>query len=179
MSGRIKYGETYESIAQNITPYLNNCRYKALYKPSLYPRWWDATITIYNRYEDKETNIVKWYKNVLDNCFLKNADNKTIIGQTVLETNNIIARIPENENYKSFGEWINISSGISDYFTLRQGDIIVEGEIDDKIDEYAAGKRSSDLLSKYKEKGVCLVISGYQKNIGAGRIAPHYYVSGE
>ncbi|MCH5210436.1 MAG: hypothetical protein J1F01_05665 [Oscillospiraceae bacterium] len=145
-----------------------------------YPRWWNTTITLYNRYEEKETNLVTWRKTIIDGCFLKNANNKVSVGQTVLETNEILVRIPESDKFKPYGEMISdVKNLTGDYFTLNRGDIIIKGAVDDDIDEYAKGKKSTDLLSKYKEIGVCLQINNWQDNTGVGRVAPHYYVSGE
>ena len=145
-----------------------------------YPRWWDTTITLYNRYEDAATSLVTWHRTVIHGCFMKNANNKVSIGQTVLETNNIIVRIPESDKFKPYGEWINTPNDLmGDVFTLHQGDIIVKGEVDDDINEYASGKRATDFMDKYKNLGVCLTVSDWQDNTGVGRVAPHYYVSGE
>ena len=36
-----------------------------------YPSWWDTTITIYNKYENTQTQLVVWHKHVLHNCFWK------------------------------------------------------------------------------------------------------------
>lgn len=177
-TGRIKYAETYESIASNIFSYLpNKSMWAAQY--SLYPIWWDTTITIYNKFEDPNTQLITWYKNVLPNNFWKNSHNKINVGQTILETNNIILRVPENNFFKEYGQWLLV--GTSDrinYFTFNQGDIIVKGEVEDIINEYETGHRSTDLLSKYKNQGDCFQIVSYQNNTGIGRGTPHYYVQG-
>lgn len=145
-----------------------------------YPRWWDTTITLYNRYEESTTNIVTWHRTVIPDCFFKNANNKATIGQSVFETNNIIVRIPQSDSFKAYGEWVNVPNDErSNYFTLHQGDIIVKGEIADAIDEYTNGERSTDFLAKHKESGVCLTVIKWQDNTGIGRCSPHYYVSGE
>lgn len=145
-----------------------------------YPVWWDTAITLYNRYEDAATSLITWHRTVIDGCFLKNANNKVTVGQTVLETNDIIVRIPESDKFKAYGDWTAEPNDImSDYFTLHQGDIIVKGAVDEEIDEYTNGRRATDFLSKYKEIGVCLTVSTWQDNTGAGRVAPHYYVRGE
>ena len=145
-----------------------------------YPVWWNTDITIYNRYEDKTTNLITWHRHVIHGCFYKNANNKVTVGQTVLETNNILIRIPEQPDYISYGEWVSIPNDqMNAYFTIHQGDIIVKGEVADEIDEYVKGMRSTDLLTKYKNYGECLTVVNYQDNTGAGRVLPHYYVSGE
>ena len=62
---------------------------------------------------------------------------------------------------------------------MHQGDIIIMSEVEDVIDEYVESKRSSDLVSKYKELGKCLTVDNWQNNTGIGRVCPHYFVSGE
>lgn len=148
--------------------------------PKVYPIWWDKKITIYNKYEDPITQYVKWHKNILDNCFLQSAKTQISSGQITYNTDTNIVRIPENNNFKDYAEWINIpNTEQGNYFTLHQGDIIIKGEVEDVIDEYTNGKRSTDLISKYKELGMCLTIDNWQNNTGIGRGCPHYFVSGE
>lgn len=145
-----------------------------------YPRWWDTTITLYNRYEDTANHIVTWHKSVISDCFFKSANNRVTIGQTELETNNIIIRIPIDDKFRNYSEWIKLADDMrEDYFTLHQGDIIVKETVEDDINEYTKGERSTDFLAKYKETGECLVIKNWQDNTGIGRCTPHYYVSGE
>ena len=67
-----------------------------------YPSWWNTQITLYNRHEDMSNHIVTWHKTVISDCFFKSANNKVTIGQTEIETNNIIIRIPFNDKFKNF-----------------------------------------------------------------------------
>lgn len=146
---------------------------------SSFPVWWDTRITIYNKYEDKQTQLVKWYRTVLNNCFWKYTGDKISVGNTVIETNDIICRIPQNSKFLENFEWLAVPNDLmSNYFTLNSGDIIVKGDISDEIDEYKSGKRSSDLIAKYKELQGCMEIEQIAINIGAGRCNPHYYVKG-
>ena len=146
---------------------------------SNYPIWWDTTITIYNRYEDPITNVVQWYKNVVEECFWKYTGDKVNINNTVLETNNIICRIPESEKFQERYEWISIPSDQKgEYFTLGPGDLIIKGEVSDTINEYQAGHRSSDIVSKYKSLQGCMEVQEIAINIGPGRNNPHYFVKG-
>lgn len=145
-----------------------------------YPRWWDTTITLYNRYKNTANHIVTWHKSVISDCFFKSANNRVTIGQTELETNNIIIRIPLDDKFRNYNEWTKLADDMrEDYFTLHQGDIIVKGIVEDDINEYTKGERATDFLAKYKETGECLVIKNWQDNTGIGRCTPHYYVSGE
>ena len=144
-----------------------------------YPAWWDTTITVYNRHENPETGIVTWYHTVIPNCFWKYVGDKITVGETVLETNNIICRIPKDDKYLDKYEWNNLPNDeMGNYFTLGQGDIIVKGEVVDVINEYQSGQRSTDLLQKYKNLQGCMEVQELAVNVGAGRCNEHYYVKG-
>ena len=146
---------------------------------SNYPQWWNTTVTIYNKYEDKVTNVIKWYKYTVPNCFWKYVGDKVTIGNTVLETNNIICRIPEHEAFlENYLWWALPNDEMSKHFTLASEDIIIKGEVTDEIDEYTKGHRSSDLIAKYKKLQGCMLVDTYAINIGGGRNEPHYYVKG-
>ena len=144
-----------------------------------YPSWWDTTITIYNRYEDKQTNLVTWFRHKVDGAFWKYTGDKVVINNTVLETKNIICRIRKDDAFLEKHEWIAIPNDqMSNYFTLSQGDIIVKGEVADEINEYVSGKRSTDLKKKYKDLQGCLEIQEWSNNTGGGRGNEHYFVKG-
>ena len=144
-----------------------------------YPSWWDTTITIYNKYEDDQTQLVTWHRHVVNGCFWKYSGNKVTIDEVVLDTKDIICRIPVNSAFLEKHEWIAIPNDrMSDYFTLSQGDIIVKGEVSDTINEYQAGHRSSDLKTKYKKLQGCLEIEEWSNNTGGGRGNEHYFVRG-
>lgn len=144
-----------------------------------YPSWWDTTITVYNRYEDKQTNLVTWFRHKVDGAFWKYTGDKVVINNTVLETKNIICRIRKDDAFLEKHEWIAIPNDqMSNYFTLSQGDIIVKGEVNDEINEYVSGKRSTDLKKKYKDLQGCLEIQEWSNNTGGGRGNEHYFVKG-
>jgi hypothetical protein len=144
---------------------------------SNYPEWWNATITVYNKYEDPTTRRITWYKTVLQNCFWKYTGNKIVVGETAIETNTTICRIPVNPAFLENYQW-NDTEDKSEHFTFGTGDILVKGEVTDEIDEYASGFRSSDILTKYKKRGECMVIDRCAINVGPGRGLEHYYVKG-
>lgn len=140
--------------------------------------WWDKTITVYNKYIDQQTRVVRWYRYVLHNTFWKAANNKITIGKVQLETDDIICRIPIDVNYLPKHIWINIPNDqMSKYFTLGVGDIIVLDEVDDEINEYVSEQRSTDLVKKYKELQGCFVIKSWSDNTG-NRGNEHYFASG-
>ena len=80
-----------------------------------YPIWWDTTLTVYNKFEDPQTQVISWYRTVIDNCFWKYTGDKINIGETVLETNNIICRIPENDLFVGPNGFLFSSSLIPQY----------------------------------------------------------------
>lgn len=144
-----------------------------------YPSWWNTTITVYNKYTDPQTQLVRWYRHKIDGAFWKYSGNKVVVGSTVLETKDIICRIRKDDAFKEKHEWINIPNDeMSQYFTLAQGDIIVKGEVDDEINEYTSGTRSTDLKKKYKSLQGCLEIQEWANNTDGGRGNEHYYVKG-
>lgn len=145
----------------------------------LYPEWWDTTVTIFNKFKDPQTKVVRWYKTVVTGAFWKYVGDKITIGQTVLETNNIICRIRKDSRFLEKYQWEQKPNDqMSDYFTLGKGDIIVKGEVDDEINEYQSGHRSTDLVAKYKELQGCMSIEEIAINVGAGRCNEHYLVKG-
>ena len=144
-----------------------------------YPIWWDSDLTLYNKYTDPQTQITTWYRTVLNDCFWKPAGNKISIGNTILETNDIICRIPESTGFRDKKEWTDTPNDLmSNYFTLAVGDIIVLGIVNDEINEYVSGRRSSDLVSKYKALQGCIEIQQVADNTGLGRCNPHYFIRG-
>lgn len=144
-----------------------------------YPSWWNIKVTIYNKFEDPQTNLVRWFRHSVDGTFWKYAGNKVVIGNTVLETKDIICRLRKDDKFLERHEWISLPNDkMADYFTLAQGDIIVKGDVEDEIDEYTSGKRSTDLKRKYKGLQGCLEIQEWANNTGGGRGNEHYYVKG-
>lgn len=146
---------------------------------SNYPIWWEDTITLYNKYEDTQTNIITWYRTVLHNCFWKATGNKVSVGNVEIDTKNLLCRIPKDERYLRIPDWENLPNDrMSEYFTLKQGDIVVLGDIDDEINEYQKGYRATDFIDKYKNYG-CFQIQQIGINTGSGKNNEHYYISGE
>ena len=148
---------------------------------SVFPVWWDTTVTVYNKFTDSQTDMVRWYRTVITGgCFWKMAGVEVLVGSTLLDSKSIICRIPKDARFKEKQEWIKLPNDeMSNYFTLAQGDIIVKGECDEEIDEYTKGHRSTDLLGKYREYQACMEISEYSNNTGRGRNNEHYFVRGK
>ena len=145
----------------------------------IYPDWWNKTVTIYNKFTDPQTKVVKWYRTVIDGTFWKYIGEKIAVGRTILETNNTICRIRKDSRYLPKHEWIKIPNDeMKNYFTLAPGDIIVKDNVDDEIQEYVSGHRATDLVAKYKELQGCMTIETSVDNTGGGKGIPHYHVRG-
>lgn len=148
-------------------------------RPS-YPIWWDTTVTIYNKFVDANTGVVTWYRTVVTDCFWSLQGTKVSVGDVVLDSKSVLCRIPKDEKFLDKKDWVTLASDQrSNYFTLGQSDIIVKGEVDDIINEYQSGHRSTDLLSKYRDYQWCMEISDYSNNTGVGRNNEHYLARGK
>lgn len=146
---------------------------------NVYPVWWDTDLTIYNKYEDTQTHIVTWYKHTVSNCFWKYVGNKIVVADVTLQTNNIICRIPKDEAFLEKYQWIQLANDErANYFTISPGDVIVKGVVDENIDEYTAGRRSTDFIKKYKALQGCMEVDQVTIDTGVGRCSEHYYVIG-
>lgn len=144
-----------------------------------YPVWWDQSITVFNKFEHPETHVITWYKTTLEKCFWKYAENRLTVGETVLETAVTLCRVPINPQFKERYEWEQLlATQRADYFTFGPGDIIIKGAVDDTVNEYTAGQRSSDLLTKYKKLQGCMVVHQCSINTGIGRGNEHYLIKG-
>jgi len=146
---------------------------------NIYPEWWNAQITVFNRQEDAQTGVVTWYKHHIDGAFWRYVRDKLTVGETVLETNKIICRIRKDKSYLDKAEWLQLPNDLkSGYFTLSQGDIIINGSVDDEINEYQKGHRSTDIIAKYKALQGCMEIELASNNTGGGRGQEHYLAEG-
>lgn len=144
--------------------------------------WWDKTVTIYNKVVDPATQRITWYKNTAENCFWKYVNNSyTIRGSMItLDTKDVICRIPKTDKFVDKKTWQELTDEErKNYFTLANGDIIILGEVEDVIDEYTAGQRSTDLITKYKEYDACIEIDTYVDNCQTGVNLDHYRVVGK
>ena len=145
-----------------------------------YPLWWDTTITVYNRFEDPQTDLVTWYKTILHDCFWRASGDRVSIGQVTLDSKSVLCRIPKNPSFLERFDWVQLPNDqMSEYFTLGIGDIIVKGECADEINEYVQGQRSTNLLEKYRPYQRCVEIEDLAINVGSGRNNEHYYVRGK
>jgi hypothetical protein len=144
-----------------------------------YPSWWNTTVTIYNKYVEPETKAVSWFRTVLEGCFYSHEVEKLNLGQTTISSNVSICRIRVNDSFLNKRAWNELlESEKHNHFTLSAGDIIVAEAVDDEINEYEKGNRSSDLIAKYKEWPGCFVVETAKINVGGGRGNEHYHARG-
>jgi len=93
--------------------------------------WWNKTITHYRR-KVEDGDAVTYDRFVYNDCSFVSQSDKRTIGNDSKIIKVFIARVVGKVDVKNL-------------------DIIVLGEVDDEIDEYSPGYRSSDLLSKYPD----------------------------
>lgn len=148
-------------------------------KPS-YPVWWDATVTIYNKYTDPNTQVVTWYRTVVTDCFWNLQGTRVSIGEVVLDSKSVLCRIPKDDKFLVRKDWNALPADQkSNYFTLGQGDILAKGKVLDTINEYQSGHHSTDFLSKYGEYQQCMEVADCSDNTGVGRNNEHYLARGK
>ena len=144
-----------------------------------YPEWWNTTITLFNKYTDKVTNKTYWYKHVIDDCFYDHTIDKVVVGRTTIESNTSICRIRVNDLFVNKKDWNALSDADKkSHFTLCAGDIIVADVVEEDIDEYTTGHRSSELIKQFKEWPGCFTVETASINVGGGRGNEHYLARG-
>ena len=139
--------------------------------------FWNKTITLYNKYTDEQTGIIRWYRHSLENCFYKSTNNKINVGSVQLQTDDNVIRIPEQRNYLTPFKWLELPNDKKgEFMTLQSDDLIFLGEVTEEIDEYTQGKRSNDIVKKYSSLGSVFVNSVNVNDFVPGA---HYFVRGE
>ena len=145
-----------------------------------YPSWWNQTITIYNKFTDPVSNLITWHRHVVIGAFWKNIGNKIMIDKTVIDTDAIICRIRKDNEFLPKHEWIALPNDeMDEYYTLGRGDIIIRDRVDDEVNEYLSGYKSTDLVKKYKDLQGCMTIDEVTINTDGGRGNEHYLVRGK
>lgn len=145
-----------------------------------YPTWWDKTTTVFNKYTDPTTQQVTWYAHKVDDCFWKFTGDMISIGNTSIDTQVVMCRIPKQENFAEREAWEAMSTEDKQAnFTLGVGDILILGDAtDEAVDEYTKDKRSTDLINKYSRLQRCMLVKRFSINVGGGRGNEHYLARG-
>lgn len=116
------------------------------------PSFCDA-ITLYHR--NSSTN--EWERAYIKECCFVADTGEALNGVNLKDKSTYLVRISDIE------------------IKVSMGDIIVKGSVEDTIED-VAGKRASDILSRYKPE--CFTVQGVKYNTIIG-IASHIRVTGE
>lgn len=132
-----------------------------------------TTVTIYNRLKARDSQNKKdtWWRRVIPDCSWvgkSGIQQKERTDETAKDI--YVVRIPENEEYRAYSEWINNPSL---YFTLNEGDIIVKGVCDDEITGESPFT-ASEFVTAHKNAHRITVV----KDNTDFRFGKHYKVSG-
>lgn len=119
--------------------------------------YWADSITIYNRTEDAGGRV-RWTRRHHNGCFWQQRAMRERIDGAQFSPARIICRLP------------------APFPNVHIGDIIVRGIVKDDIDEYAAGRRSADLLKKYA--GESMIAAEVHRNMRGLPGTDHLYVGG-
>lgn len=131
------------------------------------------TITLYNCIKaiDTQDKKERWVKTVLHNCFYKSQVNTGFNGTQASVQNTYVVRIPEDERYLPYVEYINNPEG---HFTASSGDIVVHGDCDEEITG-ASGHTSAQVLTRHKPDA--FKVTAFSDNT-AFPVARHYRLGG-
>lgn len=122
----------------------------------------NTTITIYHqcKYFDEniKKNVITWERAVYDFCFYNNQIAENLSGNNLTQASTYITRIPYTGTTLSFSP----------------GDIVIKGIATDIIED-SQGKRTTDLIKKYKPD--CFVVRAVSDNTKIQEDA-HYKLTG-
>lgn len=135
-----------------------------------YPKWWNDTLTVYNKYFD-EDRIAHFKRTVVKKAFYTTNLTVNVQSGDLLDVNTYGVRVRKDPNYINSLEW----NPELDKYTLKADDIIVKGEIEDEIDENIKGKTINDFLNKYK--GSSFVVKHVKENLKVD--LAHYLATGD
>lgn len=139
-------------------------------KKQLLPTF-NQKITILNKLKgiDSATRLDVWKKTTLDSCFFNTQTVRNINGTTVTVGHNFICRVPKNENYRPYNEWIEDLEG----FTFSTGDYIIKGEVTEDLITLDNIKK---IIAKYKPNA--FEIRFFKDNTGTIGLLEHYHLEG-
>lgn len=131
------------------------------------------TITLYNRIQaaDSEDKREHWQRTVLHNCFWKSEVKTSFSGTQASVQNTYVVRIPEDERYRPYAEYVKDSEG---HFTMSQGDIVIYGECTEEITG-ASGQTATQLMNRHKPNAFKVTASADNTKFP---VAKHYRLGG-
>lgn len=144
---------------------------KVNFKPGQLLPTFDYTITILNKLkaQHSETKQDIWKKTVVKNCAWSSNLVRNIAGTSVSVGASYIVRIPKNEDYKPYSEWIKTMQG----FTFSTGDYLILGDIEEEI---ITPQTVLSIIRKYRPNAC--EIRFFKDNTGTVEVAEHYHLEG-
>jgi len=131
------------------------------------------TITLYNRIraEDAEDKKERWIRTVLTDCFFKSNVKTTFSDKQANTSNTYVARIPQDERYLPYSEFIRSPEG---HFTVSMDDVVIKGECSEDI-TVSMGSAAVQVLSRHKPDA--FKVTAFSVNT-SHRMGKHYRLGG-
>lgn len=131
------------------------------------------TITLYNRIraEDAEDKKERWIRTVLTDCFFKSNVKTTFSDKQANTSNTYVARIPQDERYLPYSEFIRSPEG---HFTVSMDDVVIKGECSEDITG-SMGSAAVQVLSRHKPDA--FKVTAFSVNT-SHRMGKHYRLRG-
>ena len=116
---------------------------------------YNKPLTILNKLKASDTLSKQdlWFKHIIHDGAWYITNESSVSGTTVSMSSKITVLIPYNEMYLPYKEW-KLETNILKYFTMSNGDYIINGVLEDEINSQTITKT----LSRY-EPDVCSVKS--------------------
>lgn len=129
-------------------------------------------ITIWNKWRNPETKQDQLFRFIIPvKCRWEQHIARGVSGTSAVIASSFSAVIPANPFFKEQGEWDNLTDEERvQYFTLRPGDVLALGAIEEALTESVA-----DLKNKYAPN--CMTVKAYQDNT-IDRYGAHFRVEG-
>lgn len=145
---------------------------------------YDDTITVINKLDAKDSLLKQdaYYKTVIDHCMWTSQSVRDVSDSGVVNVGTVNqVQIPESEHYLPYKEWRKAENR-DDAFTLRMGDYVIRGKVEEDIDASNIKKVVSlyepeafqiqSFIDATKKKGF------NHSNAGIMRFIEVYYVEG-
>lgn len=131
----------------------------------------DYPITIINKLKsvNSTTKLDSYYKTVIQNCVFTTEIVRNVQGTQASVGNVYISRIPKDERYKPYAEWIKTLDG----FTISTDDYIIKGEIEEDL---ITPNNIIQIVNKYRPNAFQIRV--FKDNTGTIELAEHYKVEG-
>lgn len=145
---------------------------------------YDDTITVINKLNAKDSLLKQdaYYKTVIDHCMWSSKSVRDVSDAGIVNVGTVNqVQIPESENYLPYREWRKAENR-DDAFTLRMGDYVIRGKVEEEID----ASNIKQIISLYEPEAFQIQAfrdatkgAGFNHSTdGIMRFAEVYYVEG-